>query len=206
MNALPATAKGISRQILACCCIVCIATIFILVFPKLTEAAPFKFLASYFSGKVLDEMFDKATGKPDIYQLERRLREVEKAVNQIQPGLGYDVRILSEVVNSQTTRPQFVRLLQVFDDRLTKLETEIKDVKKRLSKLESGDSDDESLESGSVCCDEDGWVYVRNGPGTEYVPIGVLNVGTEVSFEEGQGAWRILHQPVYGYMHSSRIR
>jgi len=179
----------------------------ILVFPSVSISTHLyvgAFLAHYFGGKVLDEIWDTATGKPDIRKLERRLTEAENQLNRMRPGLGAPIEDLRNRVTSATTKGEFQRLIKMYDSRIASLESRMDGIETRVNKLET-DSFSSPSRRATVCCDDDGWVYVREGPWTQYDDIGALEVGQTVRVRKKEGDWWLLDSPLRGYMHDSRL-
>lgn len=60
-------------------------------------------------------------------------------------------------------------------------------------------------EQMKVCCDDDGWVYVRTGPSIDFEPIETLDVGQAVEVHSKEGQWWRIVSPIDGYVHQSRL-
>jgi hypothetical protein len=102
------------------------------------------FLGDYFLGKVLDEVFDAATGKPDPHELKRQLDSLSGSLSQMghaQGDLLQQLHSLRQEVNERTSRAvieQVVRsVLHSYEDRLSKVDIRLSTAEQRLKDIEN---------------------------------------------------------------------
>jgi len=118
-------------------------------------------IAGYVFGKGIDYVWDAASGKPDIKEINRRLMLVEDTLKRIDPRLVAPVQDLRRNVPACTSKEDLTRLVAKADNdlelRLAMLEQsqaitqrQIQDIFERLAKLEErggiSDSDTKQVE------------------------------------------------------------
>lgn len=93
------------------------------------------FIGGYLGGKVIDEVFDPATGKPDPRLLERRLRELE--VNSaLRADIQAEIAKLRQRVNESTTRQEFLELVRQVSSDIATIKSRLDSVEQRVELLE----------------------------------------------------------------------
>jgi hypothetical protein len=116
---------------------------------QIIQANPLaKFIGEYLLGRALDYVWDKQTGKPDIMELNNRLKSLEEALGQTHPNLTGPIRDLRKSVTSNTGEEDYKHMAQevynTLSKRIVDLERraditnrDIEELKKRVSILES---------------------------------------------------------------------
>jgi len=99
-----------------------------------------KFLGEYLLGKCLDDVWDSATGKPDLGELDSRLRAFEGALSQVDARLSVNIADLRRELNRRPTREEVRRIvlnvLAELEGRIAKLETRTDGIEVRVAQLE----------------------------------------------------------------------
>ena len=84
-------------------------------------------------GKIADGIWDAATGKPDINELDRRLRRVEEGLTSKGAECATPVRELRERLSADMTKEEYVALenkyRQQVNERLNAVEADIQKLK-----------------------------------------------------------------------------
>jgi uncharacterized coiled-coil protein SlyX len=103
---------------------------------------PLHWIADFLLGKLIDEVWDAATGKPDVFQLERRIKALEtdsRWRNEYRDPL-YE---LLNGVNANTTKDEYrasarraLSRIDEIDARLKQVERQVADHEKRIGSLE----------------------------------------------------------------------
>jgi len=128
---------------------------------KLFTALPlfYEFVGTYLIGKELDRViWDPITGKPDVKDLERKIKAVEDAVSRINPGLAVPFINLRIQITPDTSQQLFQRTLdqtmQEFDRKIRELEVRegitdqaLMNLVERVKKLEERDLEITDLRS-----------------------------------------------------------
>ena len=132
--------------------IACLAIIGVFIFqsnPQTIQANPLvKLIGEYLLGKALDYVWDKGTGKPNLTELDRKLKELQDTLARMHPNLAPPIRDLRNSVTPNTSKEDFQRMVQKVDSDLRRLiadlerrvditDREITDLKKRIAKLEA---------------------------------------------------------------------
>jgi hypothetical protein len=116
--------------------------------PQLIQANSLGFIGGYLLGKGFDYVWDRITGKPDVLELERRIKELEDTVAQKNQNLADPIRKLRNSVHPDTSKEDFQRMVQKADNDFMRLiadlerraaitDREIINLKERMAKLEA---------------------------------------------------------------------
>jgi formylglycine-generating enzyme required for sulfatase activity len=106
--------------------------------PLVAEANPYaayvaKYVGEYALGKCLDEIWDAATGAPDVRELDLRLRAFENALSQVDARLGGRVAEMRRPIAKRPTRDEVRQIvLQVRGE----LESRIAELERRVDRIE----------------------------------------------------------------------
>jgi hypothetical protein len=99
-----------------------------------------KYLGEYFLGKCLDEAWNSATGQPDVYELDSRLRAFEGALSQVDARLSSKIAELRRDLNQRPTREEVRRIvlsvLNELEGRIAELERRTDRIEIRVAQLE----------------------------------------------------------------------
>lgn len=128
-----------------CTCLVIICVFILQLNPQTIQANPIAvFIVQHLLSKASDYIWDKATGKPDVVELDRRLKKLEETVYRTAPNLVPPIRDLRNNITPDTSKEDFQRMVQKADRQIIELERraditdkEIAILKKRIARLES---------------------------------------------------------------------
>eukprot|EP00913_Durusdinium_trenchii_P035320 g33050.t1 len=98
------------------------------------------FIGEYLGGSLLDWGWDRATNKPNIREIEKRLKRLEQNA-AIHPLMQAQIKALRESINERTTRAEFQRLASMTTARINSLESRMYDAEQRIEKLEVENQD-----------------------------------------------------------------
>ena len=116
------------------------------------------FVASYLLGKLVDEVWDSASGKPDVALLDQRLKELEN--NAVMRGEMRDkVRKLRDSINDRVTRDEFRKMAEKASTEIGSIKRRLDDLEERVEKLEV---DNEDLKNGTMNA-ADAQFFVKRG-------------------------------------------
>ena len=94
---------------------------------------------------VADRVWDSATGRPDLKELERRLRELEGNA-ALRSEVQGEVRKLREGLNERLTRDEFTRMVKQTNDRINSIEQRLDALEER---SERADAEIADLKNGT---------------------------------------------------------
>src|SRR5882672_934045 len=108
-----------------------------------------KFIGEYLLGKGLDYIWDKRTGKPDVTELQRRIKDLEDVVIQTDPKLADPFKKLFIRINPDTSKEDFQRMAQEvhkdfmrrvadLEGRVDKMERSTEKTDKKIASLSEG--------------------------------------------------------------------
>ncbi len=113
--------------------------------PLSAEANPYaayvaKYLGEYLLGKCLDEVWDAATGAPDVTELDLRLRAFENALSQVDAQLSARIaelrRNIGDARRQIAKRPTRDEVRQIVQRVLSELESRIAELERRADRIE----------------------------------------------------------------------
>src|SRR3989442_68421 len=91
--------------------------------PQMIQANPIAgFITQFLLGKSADYIWDKFTGKPDIVELDRRVKKLEETVYRTDPKLVAPIRDLRNIITSDTSKEDFQRMVQKADHQIIELQ------------------------------------------------------------------------------------
>jgi uncharacterized protein YecT (DUF1311 family) len=115
-------------------CLVIICTFIFQLDQQTTQANPLaKFIGQYLLTKASDYIWDKATGRPDLVELDRRLKELQDTLDRTHPNLVAPIQDLRQNITPNTSQEDFQRMVQKVDSDLRQ---KIVDFEQRLANLE----------------------------------------------------------------------
>ncbi|OWK35203.1 hypothetical protein FRUB_10045 [Fimbriiglobus ruber] len=98
------------------------------------------FLGEYVAGKLIDEVWDSVTDKPDMRLLDARLKDLE--YNSAMRGeMRDEIRKLRESVNERTTREEFRKMVQKTNAEIGSIKRRLDNIEERVEKLEVENDD-----------------------------------------------------------------
>lgn len=117
--------------IVMCCCA--------LMTPSVAQAEPIalyaaKFIGEYLLGKALDEVWNQATGQPDVNELQSRLLSFEVSVARVDAGLSRQITDLRKKIDTKVSKDEVRRIVRA---ALDELEQRIKKLEVRVDKLDA---------------------------------------------------------------------
>lgn len=96
---------------------------------------------SFALGKLADGIWDAATGKPDVYELDRRLKRLERELAGKSPECAEPVRELRDQITSTMTRDDYLDLAwaaqREVDNRLDALERRMNQAEDDIRELQA---------------------------------------------------------------------
>ncbi len=117
--------------------VVSFTIVFSLSFAQTAQANPFvwlaKFMGEYFLGKAIDEVWDAATGKPDVRELDRRLESFQLALGKVDANLTRSVAELRRELNDKVTKEQ---VRKIVEQALADLEKRVKELEIRVDRID----------------------------------------------------------------------
>ena len=87
-----------------------------------------QYIGEYVAGKLLDEVWDNVSNKPDVRVLDRRLKELEENA-AMRSEMREEIRRVREGLNTRVTKEELKKVLMG-------LQTQLCDIKRRISDLE----------------------------------------------------------------------
>jgi hypothetical protein len=123
------------RQFVFC---VTMAGSLVVAMPQHANAGVLSWLGRYLLGRVTDGIWDRMTGKPDVRELDRRLRQVESVLARTE-GRGYaqHVRTIRRSVSRDTNPLDYARMVREVVDRIARLERRVGDLESSIGGLQS---------------------------------------------------------------------
>jgi hypothetical protein len=94
-----------------------------------------KLTAEFLAGKAIEGIWDSATGKPDVRELDRRLKELEEKA-AMRDEMREAIRKLRGDLKERVTRDEFRKMTDHLLSELVQIKSRIDDVEERLEKLE----------------------------------------------------------------------
>lgn len=118
-----------------------VASTNLLIAPAPAHAHPVvKFVSGYLGGKILDGLFDPATGRLETEQLKQRLRELEQSA-VLRGEMKEEVRKLRGRIDKQMTREEFRREARKIAKSMSAVHQRLDELEHRVEKLEVENQD-----------------------------------------------------------------
>jgi len=105
------------------------------------------FVAGYLAGKLVDEVWDGISGKPNVYLLDSRLADLEKKAT-LNADMREAITKLRKQVNANVTKDEFKKMATKLADDLADIKKRLDEIDERLEMLEvKGDDRDNKTEN-----------------------------------------------------------
>ena len=127
------------------CSTILLTIAFLGLLPQAKAQEPIGYLVSYLGGQLLDEVFDTATGKPDVRLLGQRLKELEKNQSLNEEMSKELQKLLFDCTNRTVTRDEFREMSKRVGDEMEKIKSRVDSLEERVERLEV---ETEDLKSG----------------------------------------------------------
>lgn len=161
-------------------------TAFFAAAPRASADPVTAFVLSYVADKVVNEVWDSATGYPDVRQLERRLNELES--NAAMRGeMSEAIKRLRESVNSKVSKEEFLRKTQEMVSELTSIKQRLDSLEQRVEKLEVENEDRKHNSKNSASAAyflSRGDEFIKNGNSTRAMANYNIAIELDPSIEQ----------------------